>query len=153
MTSFSRIGATPVNGHVGMMINILREEWGFNGLVTTDMMNNAAYFRPEMCIYTGITQIADFSRNETMEDVVKTWNYFTEDVIAKDQDLVNMVRRNMKYQLYAFSQSAIVNVKTTAVTPWWESALNTSIYVCAGLSILCLVMYVLPLVNKKKEEV
>ena len=153
MTSFSRIGATPVNGHVGMMINILREEWGFNGLVTTDMMNNAAYFRPEMCIYTGITQIADFSRNETMEDVVKTWNYFTEDVIAKDQDLVNMVRRNMKYQLYAFSQSAIVNVKTTVVTPWWESALNTSIYVCAGLSILCLVMYVLPLVNKKKEEV
>ena len=153
MTSFSRIGATPVNGHVGMMINILREEWGFNGLVTTDMMNNAAYFRPEMCIYTGITQIADFSRNETMEDVVKTWSYFTEDVIAKDQDLVNMVRRNMKYQLYAFSQSAIVNVKTTVVTPWWESALNTSIYVCAGLSILCLVMYVLPLVNKKKEEV
>lgn len=153
MTSFSRIGATPVNGHVGMMINILREEWGFNGLVTTDMMNNAAYFRPEMCIYTGITQIADFSRNETMEQVVGTWGYFTEDVIAKDQNLVNMARRNMKYQLYAFSQSAVMNIKTINVTPWWETALNTAIYVCAGLSILCLVMYALPLVNKKKEEV
>jgi beta-glucosidase len=64
-----------------------------------------------------------------------------------------MARQNMKYQLYAFSQSAVMNVKTTIVTPWWETALNTSIYVCAGLSILCLVMYVLPLVNKKKEEV
>ena len=46
-----------------------------------------------------------------------------------------------------------MNVKTTQVTPWWETALNTSIYVCAALSVLCLVMYALPLVNKKKEEV
>ena len=153
MTSFSRIGATPFNGHIGMMQNILRGEWGFKGLVTTDMVNNAAYFRPEMCIYAGITQMADFSRNETMEQVVASWPYFTEEVISKDQDLVNMARQNMKYQLYAFSQSAVMNIKTINVTPWWETALNTSIYVCAGLSVLCLVMYALPLVNKKKEEV
>ena len=153
MTSFSRIGATTVNGHLGMMQEILRGEWGFKGLVTTDMMNNAAYFRPEMCISAGITMIADFSRNETMEQVVQTWPYFTEECISGDQELVNMARQNMKYQLYAFSQSAIMNIKTTQITPWWETALNTSIYVCAALSVLCLVMYALPLVNKKKEEV
>ena len=153
MTSFSRIGATPFNGHLGIMQNILRGEWGFKGLVTTDMVNNAAYFRPEMCISAGITQMADFSRNETMEQVLQTWPYFTEEVISKDQELVNMARQNMKYQLYAFSQSAVMNIKTINVTPWWETALNTSIYVCAALSVLCLVMYALPLVNKKKEEV
>ena len=154
MTSFSRIGATPFNGHIGIMQNILRGEWGFKGLVTTDMMNNAAYFRPEMCIYGGITMIADFSRNETMEQVVGTWSYFTEDVISKDPDLVAMARQNMKYQLYAFSQSAILNIKTTQVTPWWETALNASIYVFGALAAVSMVLYGVTLVKgKKKEEV
>ena len=69
MTSFSRIGATPVNGHIGLLKNILRGEWGFKGLMSTDMMNSAGYFRPEMIIASGVTQIADFSTNETMQQV------------------------------------------------------------------------------------
>ena len=81
MTSFSRIGATPVNGHIGLLKNILRGEWGFKGLMSTDMMNSAGYFRPEMIIASGVTQIADFSTNETMQQVTSTWSYMTSELV------------------------------------------------------------------------
>ena len=36
MTSFNRIGATWAGGHYGLITEVLREEWGFNGFVLTD---------------------------------------------------------------------------------------------------------------------
>jgi len=152
MTSFSRIGATPVNGSIGVLQNILRGEWGFKGLLSTDMQNNAGFFRPEMCLASGITMIADFSQNETMEQVVGTWPYFTEELIAQDEELVEIARENMKYQLYALAHSAAQNVKTISVTPWWETALNVSIYVGAGLSVVFAALYVVSLFKGKKKE-
>ncbi len=126
MTSFGRIGATPVNGSWGLLREILRNEWGFKGILSTDMANNAGYFRAEMCLYGGITMIADFSTGETMTEVLASWPYLTEELVAKDAELVGYLRQNMIYQLYAFSQSATQNIKTVSVTPWWETALNVA---------------------------
>ncbi len=153
MTTFSRIGATPGNGSYGMLQAILRQEWGFKGLLSTDMQNNAGYFRPEMCLYGGITMIADFAQNETMEHVVQTWPYFTEELIAQDEELVAIARQNMKYQLYALAHSAAQNVTTMSVTPWWETAMNVTIYGGAGLSVVFAGLYIVSLFigNKKKE--
>ena len=36
MTSFNRIGVTWAGGHYGLITEVLREEWGFNGFVLTD---------------------------------------------------------------------------------------------------------------------
>jgi beta-glucosidase len=47
----------------------------------------------------------------------------TEDLIKHDATLLSMVRRNMKYQFYAFANSAASNVKTERVIPAWEGAL------------------------------
>lgn len=151
MTSFTRIGATAVNNSTNLLVNILRNEWGFNGIVSTDMMNNAGYFRPEMGIMAGITMYADFSRGETMTEVQATWPYLTMDIIEKDETLVNAARLAMQYQLYAFSQSALINVKTINVTPWWETALNIVKYTSLSLAAVTLVPYVLIVVKTKKE--
>ncbi|SCP96999.1 glycoside hydrolase family 3 protein [Anaerobium acetethylicum] len=152
MTSFSRIGATPVNGSVGVLKNILREEWGFKGLLSTDMVNNSGYFRPEMCIYAGVTMMADFGTDETMKQVAESWPYMTMDLVSQDEELVNYARENMKYQLYAFAHSAAQNVATEHVTPWWEKALYTTLYGSAALSVVCLGFYVVCRVKGKKEE-
>ena len=152
MTSFTRIGATAVNGSWGILRAIMRDEWGFNGILSTDMMNNSGYFRPEMCIYAGITMIADFGTDETMEQVLEQWPYFTVDVITKDEELVSYARENMKYQLYAFSQSAAQNIETISVTPWWEKAFNAAIYISFALAALSLVLYLLSIFKKTKEE-
>ena len=46
----------------------------------------------------------------------------------------------------------LVGVKTISVTPWWETALNVSIYVGAGLSVVFLALYALSLFKGKKKE-
>ncbi|MEX5397241.1 glycoside hydrolase family 3 C-terminal domain-containing protein [Streptococcus sp. ZJ93] len=122
MASFSRIGATPVNGSVAVLTNILRGEWGYQGLISTDMNNNAGYFRPEMLINAGVSMIADFSTNETMKEVNETWPYFTTELIKQDEGFVAKARDNMKFQLFAYANSAAQNVQTISVTPWWETA-------------------------------
>jgi len=152
MTSFSRIGATPVNGSVALLKNILREEWGFKGIISTDMVNNSGYFRPEMCIYAGVTMMADFSVDETMDQVTKSWPYMTMDLISKDEQLVTYARENMKYQLYALAHSAAQNVATEKITPWWETALYGTIYTSIALSVICLGLYVTCFVKGKKKE-
>jgi beta-glucosidase len=161
MSSFSRIGATNVNGSKALLKNILRDEWGFKGILSTDMMNNAGYFRPEMCIASGITMIADFSTNETMEQVVASWPYFKMELISKDKQLVSYARENIKYQLYAFAHSAAQNVATMKVTPWWETALKVGMYSGFGLAVLSCALYLVCVlkgqqvcvIKAKKEEV
>ena len=152
MTSFSRIGATPVNGSWGLLKNILREEWGFKGVLSTDMVNNAGYFRPEMCIYAGVTMMADFSTDETMEQVTENWSYMTMNLISKDEQLVTYARENMKYQLYAFAHSAAQNVATVSITPWWGTAFNITTYASMALAAIFLGLYAVCMVKGKKEE-
>lgn len=152
MTSFSRIGATPVNGSVAVLKNILRGEWGFKGLISTDMVNNTGYFRPEMCIAAGVTMMADFSTDETMKQVTESWPYMTTDRITKDSQLVNDAKDNMKYQLYAYAHSAAQNVATEKITPWWEAALDGTIYASAALAVIFLALYGVGTLRGRKEE-
>jgi beta-glucosidase len=152
MTSFTRIGATPVNGSWGLLKGILRGEWGFKGLFSTDMAANLGYFRPEMCIYAGVTMIADFSTDETMAQAAESWPYMTAESVAKDEQLIEYARENMKYQLYAFANSAAQNVKTVRVTVWWETALSASIIGSFAISAVFLALYAF-FAFKRKEEV
>ena len=129
MVAFNRIGAINASHHVGMLKKLIRGEWGFKGLISTDMMNNAYYFNPESCAMATVTQMADFAGNNShlnlgTNGVDATWSYLSPDSVAHDQTLTDAARQAMKYQLYAFANSAILNISTTRVTPSWESALN-----------------------------
>lgn len=155
MTSFSRIGATAVNGSDELLNNILRDEWGFKGILSTDMVNNTGYFRPEAAIMSGVTMLADFSTGETMTEVEESWPYFTMDLAGNDEVLVDAARDAMKYQMYAFAHSAAQNVKTEVVTPWWETAINVGKYLGLIVGLLSLGLYVNTVARSnrgKKEE-
>ena len=43
MTTFNRIGCTAGNAHYGLLMNILRKEWGFQGLMSEDFIQDANY--------------------------------------------------------------------------------------------------------------
>lgn len=43
MTTFNRIGCTAGNAHYGLLMNILRKEWGFQGLISEDFIQDANY--------------------------------------------------------------------------------------------------------------
>ena len=152
MTSFSRIGATAVHGSVPLLKNILREEWGYKGLITTDMASNAGYFRAEAMINAGITMVADFTREEDFADVTANWSYFDRDFIEKDPNMLEMAKDNLKYQLYAFANSGVANAVTVRVTPWWEALLIALIVITAAGTAATVAMYVVATVKKGKED-
>ena len=156
MVAFNRIGAINASHHVGVFINIVREEWGFQGLISTDMMNNKYYFNPEGCIMAGITQMADFAGdNSTLggaggQDA--TWTYLSVESVSQDAELVEMARQCMKWQLYAFANSAVLNISTTFVMPGWEKAIIAGISVASVLSAAAIVLWVIAEFKGKKED-
>lgn len=129
MIAFNRIGSTNACHSVGVINNILRYEWGFTGIISTDMATNSYYFIAEAMVMSSITQVADFAQNDNHINqgnggVDRTWPYISVDSVKNDADLVEQARQNLKYQLYTFANSAIFNVKTVYTMPWWEAALN-----------------------------
>lgn len=160
MIAFNRIGATNASHHVGMIQDIVRGEWGFKGLISTDMMNNYLYFDGASMVMAGITQVADFAGdNSTISGgeggVDAVWPYISVDSVKNDSALVEQARENLKYQLYIFANSAILNISTEQVATWWDTALSAITYVSGALTVACalawVVLTVLP--DKKKEEV
>ncbi|MBR0409118.1 MAG: glycoside hydrolase family 3 C-terminal domain-containing protein [Clostridia bacterium] len=157
MIAFNRIGATNAAHHAGMLTTMLRDEWGYKGLISTDMMNNKYYFNAESMVMSGITQVADFAQNDNHinqgdNGVDKTWAYISVDSVKNDSALVEKARENLKYQLYTFANSAVLNVRTERVNTWWDNALSiakTATLVCACLS--CAAWLAFTLIGKKKE--
>ena len=159
MIAFNRIGATNASHHVGMLKTILRDEWGYTGLISTDMMNNSYYFNPESMIMAGVTQVADFATNDNhinMGDggVDATWPYISLESVQNDAQLVDQARDNLRYQLYTFANSAVMNVSTERVQTWWDNAISAVTYVSGALAVITLAAWIVLTVKpeKKKEE-
>lgn len=160
MIAFNRIGATNASCYAPMIQDILRGEWGFQGLISTDMNNNNYYFNAESMVMAGITQVADFAADNSHinmgEGGVDTnWPYISVETVKNDAALVEQARENLKYQLYAFANSAVLNVRTEKVDTWYDNALSTTVTVSTVLTVLAAACWVvLTLVpGKKKEEV
>lgn len=159
MVAFNRIGATNASHHVGMLKNILREEWGFTGVISTDLANNAKYFNAEAMIMATVTQRAEFGGNNSYlsesnnhSEGDKTYTYISVDSTKNDAVLVNQAREDLKYQLYTFANSQVVNVRTKSVTPPWESALNGIIIATGILSGAAVILWLASsFINDKKE--
>ena len=159
MIAFNRIGATNAAHHVGMIQKIVRGEWGFKGLISTDMMNNYLYFNAESMVMAGITQVADFAADNSHinlgEGGVDTvWPHISLETVSKDSNLVEQARENLKYQLYIFANSAILNISTQRVNTWWDTALTVTTYASSILAVLFFLAWVvLTLLPEKKPVV
>jgi beta-glucosidase len=67
MSSFNRVGATWAGGSVALMQNVLRDEWGFNGIVITDF-NLYPYMVVDQGIKAGSDLMLTFDSQKTIED-------------------------------------------------------------------------------------
>ena len=107
-----------------------------------------------------VTQVADFGGNDNHINlgdggVDATWAYISEDSVKNDATLVNQARENLKYQLYTFANSAVMNVSTVRVDTWWDKALKTTKTVsgvATGVFVLAWLAFSLMPEKKKEEE-
>lgn len=159
MTAFNRIGATFASAHIGLMQNILREEWGFKGYCVTDMINGDQYMTLKESVMAGTTNMDTRWATTGDTSIPKAnWPYWTKANIQNDRALLTQMKQNAHYFLYAIVNSNAMNGINTSShmedqMTWWRALYYSLTVVFAVLAAACVGMYVAgELVTKSKKE-
>lgn len=127
MSSFSRAGVCGVNAHTGMMKNILRGEWGFKGLISTDMVSRTGFFNPQDSVINNVTFMATSSGESFLAS--SDWaSYNNKQLVKSDPTMMTALYENMHYYMYSIANSSALNgyapgdVVQDSMS-WWQTAL------------------------------
>lgn len=157
MSSFSRLGVTGVNAHTGLMVNILREEWGYKGLISTDFVGQGNYFNPQDCAINYVTFMACGSAPGLLKSDWAEYN----NKAASDPDMNKALKKVMKYYLYAVANSNALNgfdvdsqaIDSAAKVSPWQVGLITGGTISLVLATGGIAAYVvLTLSHKRKQK-
>ena len=154
MSAFNRIGVTAVNAHTGLMYNILRSEWGFDGLFSEDFIQNANYVHLKEAVLNGVTMSCNTGDN-TMAAVTEKFSYWTTDAVSQDATLMAALKQAMIWQNYALANSNALDgmsASTTLVSvrTWYDNALTGAQIGFGVLTLLCVAMYIKSAADRKK---
>lgn len=155
MTAYNRVGITQDNAHTGLMKNILRNEWGFQGLISEDFIQNANYVVLKEAVLNGVTMSCNTGDN-TMAAVSEKYPYWTVEAVSQDTTMMTALKQAMKYQNYALANSNAMDgmassTRLVSVRTWYDNALVAVQVVFAALTVLAATMYVLNDRKSKKQ--
>jgi len=119
MTNNGSVGMTWCGRNPGLMTNVLRGEWGFDGFVITDQAT--ANRTERLDIYDGLAAGTDLWLNSS----AGTWVY---EGYATNPTFMNLLRNACKNILYTVANSNAMNglsatTKVVPVMPTWQKAL------------------------------
>lgn len=146
MTALNRIGITYSSGHVGLMQNILRDEWGYDGFLMTDiLLSQFANYQSVRESVIGGTTLMGIS-SDSLSGASGPWSYFTADGISGDRSMVQAVKDNTKYLFYSLANSNAMNgvnstSKVVSQMTWWRWSYAGAIGGTLLLTLFGLVMY------------
>ncbi len=151
MTSYNRIGAVAPSANRGVMVQNMREEWDFNGYNVTDFTGVSLKAAPKESILAGTTAFCGFGISEEI-------TYWSGEALSGDRDMLEAIRENCHYLLYALANSAAMNgvnstTHTVQVNTWWRTSYKAGIYGFGAATVLCAALYVFSVTQKKKEEI
>lgn len=146
MTAFNRVGIITANAHTGLMIDILREEWGYKGLISEDFIMSANYTVLKEAVLNGVTMTCNTGES-TMEAVSAKWTYWTVENVSKDTNLMKALKQAMTWQAYALANSNAMDglapsSTLVSVNTWYDYVLMALVAVFAILTAGCAYMYI-----------
>lgn len=111
MTSFNRIGTRWTGGDYRLLTEILRNEWGFNGLVICDFNTIPQYMIPRMMFYAGGSM-----------DLATQQSAMWTDCDSSDAGDAIVLMRAVKDVMYALVNSNAMNAEVIGYNPpiWQE---------------------------------
>ena len=148
MTSYNRIGAVPSSANRGVMVDIMRNEWGFKGYNVTDFTGVALKASPKESIMAGTTAFCGFG-------VAESITYWDGASLSGDREMLEAVKQNTHYLLYALANSAAMNgvnatTHTENVMTWWRGMYIAFIAVTAVGTVVCVGGYAATQIKKKR---
>ena len=147
MSSFNRAGCIWTSASDVLLQDILRGEFGFDGMVLTDMLSGDG---------SGFMSYVDGFMNGT-DMFLGNGSATALNAFASSPTFANRIRDAVHRILYTYANySAAMNgmTPTTVIvklTPWWQSMLTAGIAVFAVLGGLSAVLTALSVVNKQKR--
>ena len=147
MTAYNRIGTTFAGGHEGLIKQILRREWAFDGWVMTDYAAAGFdYMNWLDNIYAGgggcLCTSANYSSSEhgSMSDAKN------QSALLADTTFQHEMQDALKHFMYVFASSNAMNglsrdMKVVHVTTWWQKALIGADIALGVLTFLALLGY------------
>lgn len=150
MSSFNRIGAYWAGKHKGLLTEVLRNEWGFVGVVQTDAYVGTHMHQP---LAESIVAGNDFTMGGSNPTAL--------DAYKDNATVATALRETVHRILYTKLHSNVMNGLTLSSkivyhTPWWKTTLTVGAYVMLSIMIACLLMFVtsllIPPIEKKKER-
>lgn len=141
MSAYNRLGTTWAGGSVPLMDQVLRDEWGFEGLVITDF-DLYEYMYPDQSIAAGSDLILSTDAMKSLED-------------TKSATAVANLRKSCHNILYTIVHSNAMNdiapgtIITYTEAPW-RGWLRTADYVIAGLWVVALAWVVIRVSKNRK---
>ncbi len=156
MTAFNRVGVEYAGACEGLLIGVLRDEWGFEGSVVTDMVNGAMYMNWRDSFACGLSGTLGTNAYESTSLGASTSDA-NQALIATDAYLQQQIHDAVKYTVYQVANSNYMNgMDSTSrwenVTQWWKAAMYGGIAVFAVLTVAFLSLYVLDLVKETNGE-
>ncbi|MBO7364923.1 MAG: glycoside hydrolase family 3 C-terminal domain-containing protein [Lachnospiraceae bacterium] len=110
MSSFNRIGTRWTGGDYRLMTEILRNEWGFRGLVICDYKTDNSFMNSRQMLYAGNDLILASTKPLLWNDASAT--------SAQDVAILRTASHNI---LYAVANSNAMNAKITGyMMAWWK---------------------------------
>ena len=154
MTAFNRVGIITANAHTGLMVGILREEWGYKGLISEDFIMSANYTVLKEAVLNGVTMTCNTGEN-SMEAVSGKWTYWTVENVSKDAKLMAALKQAMTWQNYALANSNAMDglaasSTLVSVRTWYDNVITGMQIVFGVLTLGCAYMYIQSL--KRKEN-
>ena len=135
MSSFNRIGLTWTGGSYALLTELLRDEWGFRGMVITDFVTTEPYMNEDQMVRAG----GDLS--------LCAYGPVSDTTSATG---VSAIRRATKNVLYTVANSNAMNGMGAGVIwsyrdPWWQTTLYA---ICIVMPIITLITFI---AGKKKS--
>lgn len=144
MSSFNRVGAKWTGGDYRLLTEVLRNEWGFNGMVICDFASNQAHMNMEQMVYAGgdlwldtITPNGWYDKNDALD--------------------VYVMQEAAKHVLYTVANSNAMNgmgegvIYTMNMAYWRIALIIIDVVAFAGIAVWG-VLVALKTVKKVKQD-
>lgn len=157
MSAYNRVGCTYSSAHVGLMTEILRNEWGFHGYAISDAVGSrvlSKYADGPASVTAGLTMYC--VNTDTL--FCGSNGSLNTTAITNDPVLFEAMKEACHETLYAFVHSSAVNgyavgMTITEVTPWWKATMIAVDCVLGAMLLGAIACYVIGYIKNRKDEV
>ena len=145
MTSYNRIGVRYAACHEPLMMNVMRGEWAYRGLIIDDALadrngNTAEYSNGPAMVHCGTDLFClDGNRGSQLKEYITSNN---------DGTLLKDIQRANKYVMYSMSRSWMGGVAPATeeelkenMNPWWKKTIKGLVIGSAAITAILVGVY------------